>query len=542
MKAFDDLGMRAKLFLFSALTGGVLVIAIAFTLYEVTRISVESKVIAEEALPGVEAASKLSQLRLRYRVRSLEYLLPDSPQQAAQIERSLDALHGELMQAFEAYRREVDSDAENRMLDSAIARANAYHSAVDRARERVRAGDMDGAQELRRTVWVQEANALRDAIDALVQYNKDAADQAAARAEARVSRTLTWGTAAALIAVVLTVVLTTLIASRLGSRLRETLTAVERIAQGDLLAPLPSSSRDEIGALIAAVEGMQQSLRQAISLTRDSAHQVAESARELKRSASEVQASTAAQSSAAAAIAANVEELTVSISHVAERTGDASGLAADSDRQAREGRQTMDRLVTNMNQVNSVVGEAARQISSLEAQSESISRIVAVIRDIAEQTNLLALNAAIEAARAGEAGRGFAVVADEVRKLSERTAQSTQEIATMVAEVQGSTREAVAGIERGVSAVQASRDEASQANEIIGKLQGIAQDVALIVSELDSALREQSMASAEVARRIEEIAQQAEETNSAMESSAASAEALDVTADRMIGVVQRFRV
>src|SRR5690606_30217438 len=105
--------------------------------------------------------------------------------------------------------------------------------------------------------------------------------------------------------------------------------------------------------------------------------------------------------------AANVEELTVSISHVAERTGDASGLAADSDRQARDGRETMGRLVTNMKQVDNVVGQAARQIASLETQSEKISRIVAVIRDIAEQTNLLALNAAIEAARAGEAGRGF---------------------------------------------------------------------------------------------------------------------------------------
>ena len=542
MKAFDNLGMRAKLFLFSALTGGVLVIAIAFTLYEVTRISVETKLIAEEALPGLESASALSQLRLRYRVRSLEYLLPDPPENAAKIEKSLDSLNDQLMQAFEAYRGEVDSAEEGRMLDTAIARARAYHAAVGQARERLRAGDMDGAQNLRRTVWVQEANALRDAIDALVKFNKEAADAAAARAEEEVTRALTWGLGAALAAVVLTLVLTTLIAARLGGRLRETVVAVEHIADGDLQAPLPPASNDEIGALIHAVGEMQKSLRQAISLTRDSAHQVATSARQLKRSASEVQASTSAQSGAAAAIAANVEELTVSISHVAERTGDASGLAADSDRQARDGRETMGRLVTNMKQVDNVVGQAARQIASLETQSEKISRIVAVIRDIAEQTNLLALNAAIEAARAGEAGRGFAVVADEVRKLSERTAQSTQEIASMVAEVQGSTREAVAGIERGVSAVQASSEEAGQASEIIGALQGIAQEVALIVSELDSALREQSMASAEVARRIEEIAQQAEETNSTMEQSAASAEALDATSERMIGVVQRFRV
>lgn len=542
MKSFDNLGMRAKLFLFSALTSGVLILAIAFTLLQVNRISAETQAIAEEALPGLEAASNLSQLRLRYRVRSLEYLLPDPPQSKAAIEKSLDSLNAELMKAFDAYRAQVASAEEGRMLDTAIARARAYHEAVNQARARVAAGDPEGAQELRRTVWVQEANALRDAIDAMVKFNKEAADAAAVRAEEEVVKTLTWGLTAALVAVALTILLTILIAARLGGRLHETVEAVEHIANGDLQAPLPEGSKDEIGALIHAVAGMQKSLRQAISLTRDSANHVATSARELKRSATEVQASTGAQSSAAAAIAANVEELTVSISHVAERTGDASGLAADSDRQARSGRETMGRLVANMKQVDSVVGEAARQIASLETQSEKISRIVAVIREIAEQTNLLALNAAIEAARAGEAGRGFAVVADEVRKLSERTAQSTQEIAAMVSEVQGSTREAVAGIERGVSAVQASSDEAAQASDIIGKLQGIAQEVALIVSELDSALREQSMASAEVARRIEEIAQQAEETNSTMEASAASAEELDATADRMIGVVQRFRV
>ena len=189
-----------------------------------------------------------------------------------------------------------------------------------------------------------------------------------------------------------------------------------------------------------------------------------------------------------------------------------------------------------------MVGQAARQIASLESQSEQISRIVAVIRDIAEQTNLLALNAAIEAARAGDAGRGFAVVADEVRKLSERTAQSTQEIAHMVTTVQDSTREAVSGIERGVSAVHTSSENARETRDIIGNLQDSAQQVSSIVAELDSALREQSMASSEVARRIEEIAQQAEQTHSAMEQSIANSETLDSTADRMRGIVQRFRV
>ena len=542
MHAFDNLGMRAKLFWFSCLSAGILLITIFFVLIQVQRISIQTDSIVEQALPGLEGASHLSQLRLRYRVRSLEYLLPDSTAQNAAIGQSLDGLHTELTRAFDAYRPLVNGPQESAMLEAAVRSANAYHEAVNQARARIQAGDMEGAQQLRRTEWVQQANAVRDAIDALVSLNKDGADAAAARTQQRTATAFTWGITATLVAAAVTLLLTLLMAGRISGRLHRTVAAVERIAEGDLQATLPPSSQDEIGSLIQSVGTMQNSLRQAISMTRDSAHQVADSAKELMRSSSEVRTSTAAASSAAAAIAANVEELTVSISHVSERTGDASQLAGDSDLQARSGRETMGRLVSNMQQVDEVVGQAAQQIASLELQSENISRIVAVIREIAEQTNLLALNAAIEAARAGEAGRGFAVVADEVRKLSERTAQSTQEIATMVAEVQESTREAVTGIERGVSAVHASSDEANQASEIIGSLQEIAQQVAVIVSELDSALREQSMASAEVARRIEEIAQQAEETNSTMEQSAESATALDTTANRMIGVVQHFRV
>lgn len=542
MKFFDDLGMRAKLFWFAGLTGGVLLIAIFFILLQVNRINSETQLISEEALPGLEAAANLSQLRLRYRVRSLEYLLPDPPANKARIEQSLESLNDQLVQAFNAYRKEVDSAEEGALLDASIAHARDYHAAVGQARNHLRAGDLSSAQQLRRTVWVTHANALRDAIDSLVDYNKAAADAAALRAEEEVRQTLTLGLAAALIAAILTVVLTLLIAARLGNRLRTAVFAVERIADGDLTAPLAVGNHDEIGMLARALDTMQTSLREAISLTRESAGQVAESAGALKRSATEVSANTAAQSSAAAAIAANVEELTVSISHVSERTGDASQLAADSDHQARSGRETMTRLVDSMEEVDSVVGQAARQIASLESQSEQISRIVAVIRDIAEQTNLLALNAAIEAARAGEAGRGFAVVADEVRKLSERTAQSTQEIADVVTAVQTSMQEAVGGIERGVSAVHTSNESARETRDIIGNLQNSAQQVASIVSELDSALREQSMASSEVARRIEEIAQQAEQTNNAMEQSVASSETLDSTADRMSSIVQRFRV
>ena len=400
----------------------------------------------------------------------------------------------------------------------------------------MRAGDPDGAQALRRTVWVEQANALRDAIDALVDLNAEEARAAAERAHQYAEVTMRWGLVAAALAAVLTIVLTLAFAASVSRRLESAVGGLRAIADGNLQVSLPPASKDEIGALVRAKGEMQRALRETISRTSECATQVAGAARELKDGAVQVGTSTQVQSGAASAIAASVEELTVSIAHVSDRTADASRLAGESGRQARNGRQTVDKLVGEMGRA------AAQKVAALEAQSRDIAQIVGVIRDIAEQTNLLALNAAIEAARAGDTGRGFAVVADEVRKLSERTATATGEIATVVQQIQSSTQEAVAGIEQGVQVVEHSSGEAREAGAIIGHLQEMSQQVAEIVEELDNAVREQSSASSEVARRIEEIAQQAEETNAASEHTASAAGELDAVAGQMLQAVGRFRV
>ena len=542
MKFIDNLSLRAKLFLLSGLTGAVLTLAIVYILSEVRQISHDTTQITAEDLPALQQAAALSQLRLRYRVRSLEFLLPDPPENAERITRSLESLNNELMAEIEAYRPFIRSPAEQAMLEQIIRSVTAYHQSVGQAREMVGRFDMESAQQLRRTVWVEHANAVRDAIDALVEYNRERADAAASSVDTNVDQALRGGIIVAMLGVALGIALTLLFAARMSGRLRETVTAVQEIASGNLQSKLPEPSHDEVGALIRSVGEMQGSLRETITLSRDSAHRLAESAKQLTQSANEVSEGAAAQSDAASNIAANVEELTVSISHVSERTTDASRIAGESGESARDGKRTVDRLVAGMREVESVVGDAATRIGGLQEQSEKISRIVAVIREIAEQTNLLALNAAIEAARAGEQGRGFAVVADEVRKLSERTAQSTEEIAQMVEGVQHSTHEAVSGIERGVEAVRTSSEEATQTGDTINRLQELAQQVADIVTELDSALREQSMASSEVARRVEQIAERAEESSSATRQSVESAQALDALADEMLRLVQRFKV
>ena len=199
-------------------------------------------------------------------------------------------------------------------------------------------------------------------------------------------------------------------------------------------------------------------------------------------------------------------------------------------------------MIERIGSVAQVIRGAAEQIDRLEGESEKISNIVGVIKDIADQTNLLALNAAIEAARAGEQGRGFAVVADEVRKLSERTAVSTGEIATTIGAIQQSTHDVVAEVRQGVALVDAGVVDAREAGEAIASLQEMARKVAQIVAEVDEALHEQASASNDVAKKVEEVATQAEEATSIAQQTSLAAESMSQTAHGLQQLVARFRI
>ncbi|MFC3625458.1 methyl-accepting chemotaxis protein [Vogesella amnigena] len=542
MRFLDHLGLRAKFLVNFLGSGGVLVLAILYCLWQIRDISQDTRVITTNALPSLQAVADISQLRLRYRVRSLEYMLASQPEEQLKMSKSMDELDGSLTEAFKAYEPLIGSEDERKVYQQAVQAAADYRAAVAQAIALRGAGQEDAAQALRKGDWVKRANALRDQTDALSKLNAANAQAAGERAQQAAQQSIRNGILALLLGIALALVLSLLMAGRIAGRLSQTVDAARRIASGDLRSELPPGSRDEVGKLIQAMSDMQLALRETMLGTRRNADSLRLSSQDLNDSVQRMEQAVELQSEAAAGIAANAEELTTSISHVADSTVEAAGLTHDSDRQARQGYDSLQGLIDKIRQVSQVVESAAERIARLQEDSARISSIVAVIRDIADQTNLLALNAAIEAARAGEHGRGFAVVADEVRKLSERTAQSTSEIVQMVAAIQDSTREVVQEVGNSVSLTNDSVGNARQAGDIMAQLQQMSQQVAGIVNELSASLRQQSIASTEVAQRIEVVVNHSEDvTHIAHHAAATSGVMKDVVAD-MEKMVARFQV
>jgi len=542
MSWFDNLSLRYKLLINFVASGGVLIIALIYCVLEIRAVGARTEQIAGNWLPSIQAVAEISQLRLRYRVRSLEYMLPGSAEEKAKHAKSLKQLEGALGDAFRNYEKLISSERERALYQEATKAADAYRAIVEKAVALSLGGNDEAAQHLRRTEWGPLADALRDRTDELAKLNSAGADEEVKQAREEQQAGLVSGISALVAGVVLALLVSYVIARRMGGQLDAAVVATRRIAAGDLRGELPPPSADEIGRLVAAVGEMQQSLRTAMGETLQGAGQILDASKSLSHAVQLIDQSATVQSSAASAIAANVEELTVSINHVSENTSEASRLANASDEQAIQGNAAIDALIGQINQVAGVVRNAAGQIQALKQESEKISGIVAVIRDIADQTNLLALNAAIEAARAGETGRGFAVVADEVRKLAERTAVSTGEIRDMVGAIQQSTGQVVTGIAEGVELADSSVDLAQQAGEAIVRLREMAKEVASVVREVDNGLREQSAASTDVAVKIEQIATQSEEASAIAHETSQAAVSLDQTAHRMQAVVERFKI
>jgi methyl-accepting chemotaxis protein len=409
--------------------------------------------------------------------------------------------------------------------------------------ERINGGDYSPAlvKEVL-TARGELGKATADALDALMELQKRVAQQEfAAAQDAHRSGTILFiliivgGLAVA-------GVFSLMLVRSIAGPIEQTVKIAEAIASGDLTHPVPPGGRSEAGRLLAAFARMQAGLREMVGGSKRSAEELGRAAAELKEAAGQSAHASEAQSEAASGMAAAVEEMSVSIDQVRDHAREARGVAANAGEESHAGGRVIHSTAGEMEHVAGAVNEAAGTIRELENYSKEISAVVNVIREVADQTNLLALNAAIEAARAGEQGRGFAVVADEVRKLAERTSESTHTIATVIEKVQAGARRAVQEMESGVARVQDGVKLAHRAGDSITGIQAGAEQVAHAVDDIGSAIDEQAVAAQEIAKGVERIAQMSEENSASVRQTSAAASRLHELATELETSVARFRV
>ncbi|QTN48143.1 methyl-accepting chemotaxis protein [Ectopseudomonas mendocina] len=522
---------------------GLLVLLLGWiTLAQMSRMDDMSDAVEAKWFPSVLALDEMNLSAARIRALTLRIHITQDTQSRSTDLASLDQAKSDLIRVEQTYVQFIDSPEEQMAYDAFRSSLERYLASQGEVMEAILAGNDAQVRQLVGGTLSETADALTAAMRALMQLNKTGAEKASAQSEDAYVNAKYIVQAAVAVAVLLTIILALLFTRSVVIPLGKAVGLAEDIAGGDLSQDVSDDGHDEPAQLLAALATMRRSLRDTIQQIADSSSQLASASEELHAVTEDSTRGLHQQNNEIEQAATAVNQMTAAVEEVARNAVSTSEASRETDHTARQGRNQVGQTVESIGLLTQDISTTSEEVRRLADNVRNIGQVVTVIRAIAEQTNLLALNAAIEAARAGEQGRGFAVVADEVRALAHRTQQSTGEVEQMIELIQRETEQAVQAMDTSMQRAGSTLDLAQSAGQA---LEEITQSISAINERnlvIASASEQQAQVAREVDRNLVNIRDLSLQSSAGADQTTAASQELSQLAIGLNHLVTRFRL